>query len=132
MIMKKLLARCLGLFLTVAVFVIANTAHAIDIPLIGIHDSDDNWERVPNVAQYHSADWSKVVGRAPNVTVAEAKEIAESYPEITYFFHMTYGYCLNLGHDKIFYHKDAVFFSGEPYWGNATGYSDGYVKKQCD
>lgn len=130
--MNQLFARFLGLFLMVASLVIGNTAHAIHIPLIEMDDCDDNWERVPDVAQYHSADWSKVVGRAPNVTVAQAKEIAESHPEITYFFHMTYGWVLNLGNNKIFYHNDAVFFSGEPEWGNATGYSDGYVKKQRD
>lgn len=93
-------------------------------------EASDIWEKVPNVAQYHSADWSHVVGRANNVSLAEAKRIAESDPNITFFFHMTYGYCLNLGPDKIFFHNDAVFFSGEPEWGNATGYSDGYVKKK--
>lgn len=102
----------------------------INIPIIGEKGEDDNWTKVPNVAQFHSADWSHVFGRANNVSLAQAKKIAESYPEITFFFHMTHGYCLNLGGDKIFYHNDAVFFTGEPYWGNATGYSDGYVRKQ--
>jgi hypothetical protein len=30
---------------------------------------------------------------------------------------------------RIFRQKDAVFFSGEPWWGSAAGFADGYVKE---
>lgn len=95
-----------------------------------IEYKNPNWEKVPNVAQYHSADWSGLIGKAENVTLKEAIDIAESNPDISYFFYMT-GFQMVLGgKDRIFRQGDAVFFTGTPSWGNATGYADGYVKKQ--
>lgn len=95
----------------------------------------DRYEIVPDVAQYKLADWSNLVGRAKNVTVAEAKKIADENPAITFFFYMK-GYQMVLENNeanppyaRVFHQGDAVFFSGKPWWGSAPGYSDGYIKK---
>jgi len=90
--------------------------------------------KVPDVAQYGGADWSGVVGIAHDTTVQQAAEIARENPEITYFFYMTGGQMvLNTGENgteyRVFKKGDAVFFSGEPWWGSAHGYSNGYIKE---
>lgn len=102
---------------------------AKQIPLIGYQN--EAWEKTVDVAQFGDGDWSQVVGRAQHVTVKEAMEIAESHPEITYFFiiksgHMVLGKKPNL---RIFKHGEAVFFKGQPQWSEAKGMADGYVKK---
>lgn len=93
---------------------------------------DDRFEKISDVAQYKEADWSNVIGIAKEVSVKEAKEIADSHPEITYFFYVK-GYGLLLeqreGTYYFFDHGDAVFFSGTPWWGSAAGLADGYIKK---
>ena len=57
------------------------------MPIIGYNLS--NWEKVPGVAQYHSADWSGLIGKAEGVSLKEAIEIAENNPAIMYFFYMS-------------------------------------------
>lgn len=99
------------------------------IPLIDSHN--EIWEKTLDVAQWGDGDWSQVIGRAQNVTVKEAMEIAESLPEVTYFFYLKGGQMV-LGKKpnlRIFKHGDAVFFAGKPQWGEAKGLADGYMKK---
>jgi hypothetical protein len=73
------------------------------------------------------------VGRASNVTVKEAIEIAESHSEITYFF-IVKSDDMKLGKKRSmrkFNKGDAVFFTGEPTWSEAKCMADGYMKKSA-
>lgn len=92
----------------------------------------DGFTKIPNVAQYKNADWSNVIGIAHSVSLAEAKEIATNNPDITFFFYMK-GYQMVLeredGSYRVFRQGDAVFFSGQPWWGSAPGFADGYIKQ---
>ncbi len=101
-----------------------------EIPLIGRAPITE-FNRIPDVAQYGEADWSQAVGIARGITVNEAMHIANENPEITYFFY-TKGCQMVLGtgdgHWRIFRHGDAVFFTGEPWWGSANDLADGYVR----
>lgn len=102
-----------------------------DIPVMENTHTDPNYEFIKDVAQYKQADWSQVVGRTANITVRQAKKIADANPEITYFFYVK-GYSMVLetssNEMRLFSHGDAVFFSGTPWWGSAPGLADGYVK----
>lgn len=88
--------------------------------------------KVPNVAQYKDADWSQVIGIAKDISLKEAVDIANGNEEITYFFYMK-GNRMVLetidGNYRVFRKGDAVFFAGEPWWGSAPGFADGYVKQ---
>lgn len=89
------------------------------------------WKKVPNVAQYGGADWNNVIGIVHQVTPEAAKWIADNNPEITYFFYLK-GWQMVLGtppNIRVFHHGDAVFFTGEPWWGSAPGLADGYIKQ---
>lgn len=101
-----------------------------EIPEVTVENS--GFQKIPNVAQYKEADWSHAVGIARNVTLHEAFEIANSNPEITFFFY-TKGFQMVLektdGSYRVFRHGDTVFFSGEPWWGSAPGLADGYIKQ---
>lgn len=100
-----------------------------EIPVVRYQS--ENWERVPDVAQNADADWSNAIGRAHRVTLKEAIEIAESNPEITYFF-IVKNRRLILGNKpnvRAFHRGEVVFFKGEPTWGEAKRLADGYVKK---
>ena len=102
------------------------------IPEIGV--SAKGFKTIPNVAQYGEGDWSKVVGISKGISLKEAYEIASGNPEITFFFY-TKGGQMVLGSNepgayRVFRHGDAVFFSGDPWWGSAPGLADGYVKTQ--
>ena len=103
-----------------------------EIPEI-INPAFIGFQKIEDVAQYKEADWSQVVGVAREVSVKEAVKIAKNDPRITYFFY-TKGYQMVLekqdGDYRIFHHGDAVFFSGTPWWGSATGLADGYVKSE--
>lgn len=109
---------------------------ANDIPDI-IHNEDEtksNYQLIKDVAQYKLADWSNVIGRARNVTIEQAKKIADADPNITFFFYLK-GFqmvlentTVNPAFARVFHHGDAVFFSGTPWWGSAPGLADGYVK----
>lgn len=109
----------------------ATTDVTHEIPEITI--SMSGYEKVSDVAQYGGADWSHVIGIARNISLGEAKEIADGNPEITYFFHMK-GWRMVLvkedGNYLTFHHGDAVFFSGEPWFGSAVGFADSYIKQQ--
>lgn len=91
------------------------------------------YEKIEDVAQSGHDGWDQVVGIAKHVSLDEARLIADSDPEITFFFFMKGGQMvLGTGdghHYRIFRHGDAVFFKGEPKWGSAHDFADGYIKK---
>lgn len=107
-----------------------------DIPDIAntINTSENpKFKKNSNVAQYKEADWSQVIGIARSITLEQAFKIAEQNPDITYFFYMKGGSMIlekTDGTYRIFRHGDTVFFAGEPWWGSAPGFSDGYIKIQ--
>lgn len=77
------------------------------------------------VAQYQGASWDNLVKKVSDVSLEEAKAIANSDANIDFFFYVD-GSEFRLTQGKFSY-QDAVFFSGEPWWGSAPG-SIGYVK----
>lgn len=89
------------------------------------------FEVIRNVAQQKDADWSHVVGVAHNISPENAKALASSLPEVTFFFYAYHPMWLEIGGNmmegRMIYPGDAVFFSGEPTWGDA--YATGYIKK---
>jgi hypothetical protein len=95
---------------------------------------DSRYEYIPDVAQYKGSDWDNVVGMAHKVSLERAFKIADRCPEITYFFYTKAIQLVLEAEDgftyRIFHEGDAVFFSGEPWWGDATDFADGYVKKK--
>lgn len=101
-----------------------------DIPTIRIADG---WKRIPDVAQYKESDWSNVICKAESVTLEQAKQIANENPDITYFFYVKGGRMVLEDKSqrifRVFHHGDAVFFTGEPWWGSAPGLADGYIKE---
>jgi len=104
---------------------------ASEIPEVTIPVSA-SFNKIPNVAQYKFSDWSGVVGIARSISRSEAMWIASQNPEITFFFY-TKGYQMVLetqdGEYRVFHYGDAVFFKGEPWWGEAHGLADGYIKQ---
>lgn len=112
-----------------------------DIPELEDSAADEslnNWKKKSNAAQYGKADWSNVVGIVHDTTVKEAKKLANENSDITYFFYLKGGRMTLINDNvyphqvRIFHHGDAVFFSGEPWWGSAPGLADGYVKTTQD
>ncbi len=84
------------------------------------------WTRTPNVAQFKGANWDNFIQKEPNCTPETAKRIALKNPNITFFFFCR-EYMVLEGHVYeeygAFNPGDAVFFSGEPWFGSAP---------QCD
>ncbi|MEI8124410.1 MAG: hypothetical protein WCG42_01490 [Parachlamydiaceae bacterium] len=103
---------------------LANTIPEIE------YQSNPNYTKIENVAQYGEADWSNVIGIAKNISVTDAASIADANPDVTYFFYVK-GFRMGLNNGNgmyIFNHGDAVFFSGSPWWGSAPNLADGYIK----
>ena len=51
--------------------------------------ADTQWEYEPDTAEYKEADWYNEIMRMEGLSVEEAMEIAESDPDIDYFFIVT-------------------------------------------
>lgn len=92
------------------------------------------WTKKANVAQYKGANWKNQVKRVSNISLKEAFEIAEKDTSITYFFYMKSSMFLEgksgpKGYTQKgrFRRKDAVFFSGKPWFGSSR-MADSYVK----
>lgn len=94
------------------------------------------WIKKPNVAMFKGADWNSLIERVPNCSPEQAKRIAVKNPKISFFFFCReYMVLETLGDKGIFNSGDAVFFSGEPWYGSApqcdsyekTGMSVAYV-----
>jgi hypothetical protein len=100
-----------------------------EISLTGQNSTHAEFTKIPNVAQYQSADWDNSIGIASGVSVEKAIVIANENPEITYFFYAKDAVLLDLNYyGMIAFNKStAVFFSGEPHWGSKSE-SDGYVR----
>lgn len=84
------------------------------------------WQKTPNVAMFKGADWSNLIQQAPNCTPQLAKRIALRNPAITFFFlcnEPMYLEPTGPNPARQFNPGDAVFFSGEPWFGSAP---------QCD
>jgi len=88
------------------------------------------WEMISDVAQYKEADWDNFAFVVCGVNPIQAKQIAEMNPEVTYFFFVKGSQLvLEYGDEaRVFQHGDAVFFTGEPWWGSAPDLADGYIK----
>jgi hypothetical protein len=90
------------------------------------------WKIVPNVAQYGGADWSNYVERHSGITLEQAQAIGAANPAISFFFYMRSGMYLEPkdGHPAkgMFNPGDAVFFSGQPWYGSAPQ-ADAYEKQ---
>jgi hypothetical protein len=117
--------------LSSAAFATSNYDLASEIPEMRVFEG--SFQKVDNVAQYKFGDWSEVVGIARNVSRTEALRIANENPVITFFFY-TKGHQMVLetqdGNYRVFSHGDAVFFKGQPWWGEAKNLADGYVRHQ--
>ena len=86
--------------------------------------------KTDNVAMYKGADWSHFIKTVPNCSPEEARRIATADAEISFFFCCRSRMVLenpSWSEPKVFSPGDAVFFSGEPWWGNAPQ-CDGYLK----
>lgn len=100
--------------------------------------NSSSWVKVDNVAQYGRADWNNAVSRAQNVSLKEAQQIADNDPQITFFFWVKGGRMVLTNPEvtppamRVFYHGDAVFFTGQPWWGSAPDLADGYIKQDVN
>jgi hypothetical protein len=86
--------------------------------------------RTANVAMYGQGDWSGFRKTVSNSTPEAALRIANADPEIRFFFFAREPMVLTnptWPQPRVFQPGDAVFFSGEPWWGSAPQ-CDGYVK----
>ncbi len=92
------------------------------------------WDQIEDVAEYGCADYDNVICMAQGISVAEAKRIADSNDQITYFFYTKGGQMVLINKKvdpwiyRVFQHGDTVFFTGEPRWGSARGLADGYIR----
>lgn len=91
------------------------------------------YDVVPDVAEYQGASWDNLVKIERNITVEEAYAIADSDPNINYFFRTkALQLVLDTPVGRQFLHNgDTVFFSGQPWWGEAKDLADGYVKQSA-
>lgn len=84
------------------------------------------WKKTSDVAQYKGADWNNFIKKVSNCSVDEAKTIASQDTNISYFFFAREGMVLEgpvAQKYGSFSPNDAVFFSGNPWFGSAP---------QCD
>ena len=84
------------------------------------------WNKRANLAQYESGNWSNFVKKVATGTAEEAMRVAFANPDITFFFFCRQGIGLNkppAAQYGPFNAGDAVFFKGQPWYGNAL---------QCD
>ncbi len=83
------------------------------------------WNKKSNVAQYGEASWDNYVRTTKNTTAQEAMRMAFQNPDITFFFYCREYMVLEgpAAQYGPFEPGDAVFFSGEPWYGSAP---------QCD
>ncbi len=125
--MKKFALLISSLSLTVSAFATDLNSTLPETSVAAAH----GYEQVSGVAQYGDGDWSQAVAIARCISMEEACAIADSNPEISYFFYTT-GLQMVLGNPesdyRVFHLGDVVFFSGTPHWGEAQGLADGYIK----
>ena len=84
------------------------------------------WNKIANVAMYDKANWDLMVCKKTGMTTETAQVFADSSDEVNFFFIVTSAFSIPT--HGVFNAGDAVFFSGEPWWGSAEGVANGYVK----
>ena len=103
-----------------------------DQNVIDLKPGHHEYQLIEDVAQYGHGDWSKVVDTVRGISLDKAFKIADSNPDIDYFFHTKGGQMVLGGAPdggfRWFNYGDTVFFSGEPWWGSAKDLADGYIK----
>ena len=93
------------------------------------------WEKHSDLAQYSGASWDNFVKRVDNISLEDAKTIAEENVDITFFFYVKgQSMYLNTATVKaktnpMFLFGDSVFFSGEVWVVSASGLADTYLKQ---
>lgn len=96
---------------------------------------DQVWNKHSDVAQYSGASWDNFVKRVDNISLEDAKIIAEENADITFFFYVkAQSMYLNTSTVKVktspyFFFGDSVFFSGEVWLASASGLADTYLKQ---
>lgn len=77
------------------------------------------WFRTSNVAMYEGANWDGYLHTVPNCSPAQAQRIALLDPNTSFFFYCRQGISLQ-NPTRNFYAGDAIFFSGQPWFGSAS------------
>jgi hypothetical protein len=87
------------------------------------------WKRVGNAAQYENANWANFVSKQSNTTATNAMRMACADPSITFFFFCREAVLLTGSAAQYgpFMAGDAVFFTGDPWFGSAAE-CDSYQK----
>src|SRR5262249_34179370 len=100
------------------------------------------WMKTANVAQYEQGNWDNFISKQSNMTPASAMRFAFADPNVTFFFFCREYMVLDGAPARYspFQPGDAVFFSGEPWFGSApqcdayrkNGVSVGYINPQSN
>lgn len=96
------------------------------------------WVKVPGVAQYKGAvldsrgTWDNQRGsRRSNLTLEQARAVAEADPNVNYFVQCNSGmYLETMGAQGNINAQDAMFFSGSPWYGSAPQ-CDAYERREA-
>ncbi|WP_138429825.1 EndoS/ChiA family endoglycosidase [Fodinibius saliphilus] len=89
------------------------------------------WTKKSDVAQYKKANWKNFIKKEPDCPPPKAKRIALQNPEISFFFYCRDNLILEgpvYENHGPFNKGDAIFFSGEPWYGDAPQ-CDSYQKE---
>ena len=81
-----------------------------------------------SVAQYGESDWSGYLKTVSNTTPDEAMQVAQADGAVTFFFYCNGPLVLP---GRTFAPKDAVFFTGAPWWGSAPQCDAYYLACEC-
>lgn len=89
------------------------------------------YSKIPNSAKYGRSDWSNMIKKTSNLSLEQAKKIAEDDPTISFFFNVKE--YVNLEKNGVFEINDAVFFGGtETSLGSARQADTYYVAELFD
>lgn len=133
--MRKLLLICFFTAIT-AVSYAADSYKDVtsEIPEIPTSSYKNKFRKVLDLPEYTPGNWGNVVGIARNVTKSHAFHIAESNPDITFFFYIKPEGMMWEGENgtyRLFHKGDAIFFTGGLWLDSTPGDSfDVYVKIQ--
>jgi hypothetical protein len=93
------------------------------------------FKKIVNKAQNRRGDWSGFLYCCNTENEGAACRIAREDKRINFFFRVKDGAKLvlekspeELSTARVFYSGDTAFFSGDPDWGSAINYADGFVK----
>ncbi|MBS0605037.1 MAG: hypothetical protein JSS60_08415 [Verrucomicrobia bacterium] len=88
--------------------------------------------KVDTRSGWGTSNWGNAIGIARNVSLFEAKSIADSSPDISFFFYVKEERAIIHTINNscyVFQAGDAVFFTGEPWWNRSLKCSDVYIKQ---